>query len=146
MLEIQQQSVPERRVVEGRHVPDPVNGQPDRQRDERMNERSYGAVTGEGSRQGGGDPDHGERGRPLRERDVLEEVRPEEVVQRQRRERADDGGQGDEESRVEGAPPHRRDLVLTDNRPVGDRYERKGGDLFPCRVPTPGRRRGGDEH
>ena len=27
-----------------------------------------------------------------------------------------------------------------------DRYERKGGNLFPCRVPTPGRRRGGYDH
>ena len=62
------------RVVDRRHVPGEVRDCPQRERDERVREEA-------GDANGGREPQDAQRGRPLREDDVLEQVDREQVVQ-----------------------------------------------------------------
>ena len=88
MLDVEQGvGVAQRRVVDPRQVPDVVRREPERQRDERPEERKAGGARGDVARH----REEEQRRRPLREHDVLEQVRPEERVVRERLELGDEG-------------------------------------------------------
>ena len=77
----------ERGVVGGRDVPGHVAAEPERQRDEGPGEQADEAEARERAASSGGTEATSEQRDPLRESDVLDQVRPEEVVQRERPER-----------------------------------------------------------
>ena len=70
--------MPERGVVDGRDVPDDVRRNPDRQCDNRVREQARAGKPAEASGQARRDAEHQEGRGPLREDDVLEQVRAEE--------------------------------------------------------------------
>ena len=87
--------VPQRRVVERRDVPDRVRGYPEREGDGGTGEQDDCARAAQPVGERRRDAEHEQERRPLREHDVLEEVRPDEVLARERVERRDQ--RGDEE-------------------------------------------------
>jgi hypothetical protein len=131
----------EGRVVERRDVPEPVRGEPERKRNERVRQERDDAHARQYCGHSGREREDGERGRPLGERDVLQEVRPEKVVQREGRQRAHEDG--DERERADGkgrqAESGRR------MSPCRDRVRGRGGEnhteLFPGSLPAPRSRR-----
>src|SRR5439155_1135901 len=100
----QRARVAESRVIHDGDVPDGVGPEPERQRDERVGERPDRAQCRKGARHRRAQSEDGEARGPLRERDVLEQVRREQVVLGKRRGRADEhaeredypGGEGDD--------------------------------------------------
>jgi hypothetical protein len=91
VLQVKQRLGPlERGIVEPRQMPHEVRAEPERQRYERMREGPHDSTTAGVGRQRGGQPEHGERRRPFGQDDVLEQVRRDEVVARQRVQRRDE--------------------------------------------------------
>ena len=81
VLDVQQRvRVTQRVVVDPGQMPDEVRRDPQRQRDERAEEHEAASARCERRRDG----EHEQRRRPLGEHDVLQQVRPEERVQRER--------------------------------------------------------------
>src|SRR5256714_1675616 len=137
VLDVQERArVPERGVVRPRQVPCEVDGEPDRQRDERARQRAHGRRPREPRGERGGEAGDEERGRPLREHDVLEQVHRQQVPERERLDRRGEDGKDQELAGEEGRAsrsrrrePAQRDEVR--DREGGDEHEHLG-------VPLPG--------
>ena len=89
------------RVVDHGEVPRVVGDEPERQRHERSEEREPGRPLGEPRR----DCEHEQRGSPLGEDDVLQEMRPQERVVRQRLELREEGGEDEHDAERSGGDP-----------------------------------------
>ena len=90
-------------------MPGVVRHEPDRQRDERVggDPRTRDALELGGHR--GGEPEHAQERRPLREHDVLEQVHQQRPMERERVERRDLDGEEERAPAGEaGDPPARR--------------------------------------
>jgi len=108
--------MPEREVVRGRHVPGEVRAEPD---DERGDHRDANAP-----RKLRRQRKHEQRGRPFRDRDVLEEVRSQQVVERERLERCREDGGEKEHGEDEAGDAPARDRVSADDQVVRERQRR----------------------
>ena len=136
MLEVESGRVAERVVVDRRDVPEPVNAEPGDEGDERMCRRAHDAIARERRRHAGAQPGDGQRRRPLRHDDVLDEVGGEQVVERDRRKRRD----GDEQQQDDG-DCERRDAcaarpVAAGGGGVDARESERERDFRPSGVPT----------
>ncbi len=140
VLELEQRMVPQGGVVDGRHVPDGVVDEPDWKRDERVRQRPEGGVATERVGEGGADAEHEERGHPFRERNVLKEVRREEVVERDRRDGRNEHGRGEQKPGRERDHPRPRGRVPAHGHHVGGPHDDEGRDHPGREVPAPGRR------
>ena len=118
----------ERRVVDGRYVPEEVRAGPQRKSDERMREQPG---DGEVRRE----PEHAERRRPLGEDDVLEQVHREQVVERDRVQRRREDDQDQREPGREAGDPPARHAVAPDDEQVPDRERRNEDDSLEIQRP-----------
>ena len=84
--------------------------------------------------------------RPLREDDVLEEVRGDEVVDSDRRQGAHDREEREHEAREEERRAEEGRVVPSGREDVGDTEPDEDGDLLPGRVPARGGRRLSQQH
>jgi len=104
--------VPQREVVCGRHMPCEVGAEPD---DEGGDHRDAHAPCEEGRQR-----EHEQCRRPFRNRDVLEEVRGQQVVERERLERRREDGDQEEHGEYEAADARALDAVSSDDEVVGE--------------------------
>ena len=137
VLEVEQRrGVPQGCVIGGRNVPRVVGREPERQRDQRVRERSDGAVFSRGSCGGRREPEHDERRAPFGDRDVLEQVGREQVVERQALEWGHEDDKDQPEPAEEaGNPPARRGVAAEHER-VGQRQQRNEHDRLCMEAPA----------
>ena len=127
--------MPERSVVGPRKVPGEVDGDPERQRDERVREDAPTGQAGERCRESRSEPGDAERGRPFREDHVLEQVHGEEVMERDRLDRREEDGEDQELAGGEGRDPDARRGEPAQGGEVGEREPRHEPERFG--VPPP---------
>ncbi len=117
-------------------MPGVVGREPERQRDERVRERSDGGVLARRSRGGRRQPEHDEGRAPFGERDVLEQVRRQQVVERKALERRHEDHEDQSEPAEEaGDPPARRGVALKHER-VAQRQQRDEHDRLGVEAPA----------
>ena len=122
--------IAKRRVVDQRQVPGVVGDQPERQRDERSKEREPGRPLGEPRR----DREQEQHRSPLREHDVLQQVRPEERVIRKRLELGEECGEDECHAERAGGQTKARNLTASSRHGEPDRERRREHDRLRRRV------------
>ena len=118
VLQVEEEAVVEGGLIRDGDMPEGVGREPERQGDERARQRARDGVPLDPPGHPGAEAEYEERGRPLREDDVLEEMGGDEVVDRDRGhwaghgdERKDEAGEEERGRRREGrssAPRGRR--------------------------------------
>jgi len=116
--------VAERSVVDPRQVPRVVHRQPERQRHERPEEREADRAVRKVRR----DSEHEECRRPLCENDVLQQVRPEERVVRERLELREERREHKEDPERAGGQTRPRDGAAAGYEDKPDRERRHEPD------------------
>jgi hypothetical protein len=126
VLEVQQGRVFERGVIGRGEVPGEVRDEPETERDRRPGQNPGAGEPGEPHGEEGRDAEHQERRRPLREDDVLEQMRPEQVVGQ----RVERGDRRDDQQQAAGgescnAPARGATPADKEGVPAGQRDDRE---------------------
>ncbi len=146
VLQVEEKAVVEGGLVGEWDVPEGVRREPERQGDERARQRARDAGAARPTRDPGAEPEDEERGRPLREDDVLEEVGGDEVVDRDRGHGGGHCDEGEDEPGEEERRPEKRGAILPRCEDIGGAEPHQDGDLLPGRVPAGGGRRLSQQH
>jgi hypothetical protein len=126
VLEVQQSLVLERGVVRRRDVPDEVREQPEGEGERGPGELSRAPDLADSYREGGRKAEDEQRGRPLGQYDVLEEMRRKQVVG-ECVERGDRGGEKQRTTGAESCESPALGTVVADDEYVGE-GERNNGE------------------
>jgi hypothetical protein len=134
VLEVQEDGVLEGGIVGGREVPGEVGEEPDGERDWGPGEETCSGQPGELRGEGRRDPEHEERRRPLRQDDVLEQMRRQQVVG-ESVERRDCGREEQETTGGEGRDPPAFCMPSTDREDIRDGQRKNGEGRLEVRRP-----------